>query len=944
MAERTLTNEDVKGAIKLYNSLPAATFFRGLTGYGLISEDGVEKVGQISSSAGIWKPTYFFIIGGQKKGRRTLKSEDVKTAVEQFQENELWALLRVTTGQGIKLDAGTPSLADIKEAQAGINFELTHFGGRSIVPRLEVELSELQDTNIKWQSGFLYQSWGDKALARSKNLMLTRVLAEQEFGSDDHFDRVWQDVDKEVKRLLFFHCDSNSLPRSSNDSGDDRIRVFLSQELTKQLPNVQIDRKPGFEYSVRNDGTVVVQRSVRRHNSATEDSFAKFMEEFVAECYRVYFSYCEQLTDAQKDKLGRPVSDTNGLVEAEEGEFERDTRRSTETEESLITWIGRRPGFPYEGWSPEKGKKYFFFQHAWGKGYRVSPGAPRYEERITEKDKKTASRQMVKIEYDGDEKIVKEEDISLGTEDRPETGCWSNELTTFNLSNATIRQTREVWIGIYKQIVKEHYSDPNTIEWERQKKKRDKKESRELQTAVEKIWAKSNRGYEESVKNLELSSYKWTISVKGQDSDGDEYSHDFYFEWEKLPQEVQQEVEGRFPVCKCGKYRFNKSQNAECEHCRIYGTCSYCGEGDTYMGDWKSQEKICADCKSGKEFAEKAKQAQGKNWNRLIKTAQEIVSGKISKDEYEREQVELASGVYRLYFPSAITSKIAVLESMTPKEQASVLKEILPKDSWGDTNFSKEIVLTVFARESETSLEALEPELEKLREQWDQTPSEGNPEGEVTGKAWFHTKQAKEFLLAEYGSPYNRLGNSASRHTKLAWASAILAGNWEAITSRPISAISWLKEYWSYGVPADILEAFRATPDFESDIKSLGSNLDERRLSQLVSKERQRFEEQRLEDFWTMLSSIEESNPEPDTESLGTEQIETSIEQEPEADVSATEAVASTSNGYWTPTADPQMAKKGWFLCPNGHSEKKKKAQSGDTFECSICQRSYSVE
>lgn len=565
---RTLTNEDVKGAIDLYKSLPAATFFRGLTGHGLISESGVEEVGEITSSSGIWKPMYFFITGGEKKGRKTLTAENVKKAVEKFVENELFALLRVTTGRGIKVDSGMSQLVDIKEATAGINFELTHFGGRSIVPRMEVELSKLQDPNIKWQSGFLYQSQGNNAPAMNKNLILTRVLAEDEFDSQEKFDLVWQDIDREVKRLMFMQCDSNSLSVSGSDNGSDRVRAFFSQELTTLVPRVQIDvKKPGYEYSIRNDGTVVVQKSVRPFEYQDEQKFAEFMAEFTKECYRVYTLYCNPLTDAQRQKLGRPSGDDSGFISADDGIFERDERRSTETSEQLISWVGRAPGFPFEGWQPEKGKEYFMLQHAWGRGFRLSPAPPRYEERITGKDEDTALRQMVRIEYDGTEKIVKEESVTLQSENRPEQTDWSSEFVACSGQTVTVRQTRQVWTGVYRQVVESNWSGGNTIEWQLTEKFGEQTETREFSVAISGVGAKEKGSwYETKPTGLDLATYTWIIKVQEKNPDGEDFSCSFSLDWDKLSSEIQAAQEAAHPVCHCGRYRHSVAEK-ECDYC-----------------------------------------------------------------------------------------------------------------------------------------------------------------------------------------------------------------------------------------------------------------------------------------------------------------------------------------------------------------------------------------
>lgn len=661
---RTLTNENVNAAMQLYRELSAATFFRGQTGYGLVVEDGVEKVGEISGSSQIWKPMYFFITGGEKHGRRTIMAEDIKKAVAVFAENELWALLRVTTGKGLRLNNALPELVDIQQAEAGINFELTHFGGRSIVPKLELELSRVLDPAIKWQSGFLYQSQGDKPLAMGQNLALARVLGKEEFESAENFGRVWLDVEKEAKRLMFLHCDSGSLPRSNGQSGDDRARVFLSQELTRLMPRVSIDgQKPGFEYSVRRDGTVMVQKSIRQSDYDSAENFVAAMKTYVAECFRVYTLFCQPLTDEQKRRLGRPDGSENGLIETGDGEFGRDEKRSTETAEQLISWTGRAPSFPFEGWQPEKGKEYFMLQHAWGRGYRLSPGIPRYEERITGKDEKTALRQTVRIEFDGTEKVIKEESVQLQSENRPEETSWSSEFVACSGQTVTVRQTRQVWTGVYRQVVQSNYNSGNTIQWRQQEKLAEQTETREFSLAISGVGVKEKGSwYETKPIGLDLSAYTWIIKIQGKDSDGEDYSSSFSLDWDKLSVEIQAEQEAAYPVCQCGKYRHEAGQ-AECDHCQNHADCIRCGKIDQFFG--KDRKQASATCCSNCRYYEERevwihKHLSSDNLQNIRQQATDLVNATPGQTGQYRV---FTDGIYQPRFDTATLERLAALPS-----------------------------------------------------------------------------------------------------------------------------------------------------------------------------------------------------------------------------------------------------------------------------------------
>ncbi|MFA5183942.1 MAG: hypothetical protein WC456_00265 [Patescibacteria group bacterium] len=398
---RYISFSDIKSAVDLYHGLPAATFFKGLTGYGLVSEDGVESIGKIGPWSGIWKPMYFFISGGQQQASKILTADDIKKSVEKFLGNELFALLRVKTGKGIRLNSGFPEVVDSAKSETEISYELNHFGGRSITPRLEVGLNSLQDPNIKWQSGFLYQDKNHVAPKINKRLLLSRVLVQSDFADQASYEIAWQEVEKEIKRLLFMHCEGNLVKVATN--GGDRVRTFFSQELTGLLPHSQIDKKKGFDYSQRSDGTVVIQKSVQPREYQDAGTFEKYMEDFTKECSRVYTLYCQPLSDAQRKKLGKPGNEEGELVFTANGDFERDERRSNEDNEQLIMWRHRRgaPHFPYEGWQPEKGKDYYVICHKWGNGYRVSPGSARYEQRTGEK-----FIEKIKKEFDGSENVI----------------------------------------------------------------------------------------------------------------------------------------------------------------------------------------------------------------------------------------------------------------------------------------------------------------------------------------------------------------------------------------------------------------------------------------------------------------------------------------------------------------------------------------------------------
>ena len=177
MPNEILTAEAVCNAVDLYGALPAATSFRGFTGYGLIVDSQEnEVIAPVASSRGIWKPMYVEMRGGEHRGRKTVNATQITAAVEQFEANPLWAVVRSTSGRGLRLDdAGMARVVDAHQATVPVNFEVTHYGGRSIVPVLTVKLGNLAIGEIEWQGGFSYNATGDKPARVGEQIVLTRL-------------------------------------------------------------------------------------------------------------------------------------------------------------------------------------------------------------------------------------------------------------------------------------------------------------------------------------------------------------------------------------------------------------------------------------------------------------------------------------------------------------------------------------------------------------------------------------------------------------------------------------------------------------------------------------------------------------------------------------------------------------------------------------------------
>lgn len=609
-------------AVELYENLPAAIHFRAQTGYGLVVERGIDKVGKITPAlgepdvvrgrkgriieilppSGIWKPMQVFVTGGERSGWQTITAVDIKSAVEKFAANPDWSVLRVTTGKGLKIENNIPKLVDISKAETQILFELTHYGGRSIVPILQVVLGKAQDaTNLKWESGFIYQSAGNKPVMAEENLHLSRVLAEWDYGSDENLARVWADIEKEAQRLTFLHL-SDQLPKVIEEPRG-RIHVFFSQGLTRLLPSVRIDQKFGYDYEVRNDGVVIVKRTIRPWELADGSKFASVFENFTTECSRIYFQFCQSLSDAQKQKLGKPGDDESSeLVKTAEISFERDSQRSTDQSETLIAWRERcgAPHFPYEGWNPEKGKKYYGFCHKWGKGYRVSPASPQYCEETHQKDTDTAEVGLTRVEYDDREKFLGGREVKLETKEEFREGSWwTDRLEFLGEGQGLIYQTKTNQTIFFRQFVTD-----GKIDWHRDEGKYPivVKHNRSFPATEFYIQPQesSYQSRDEGLRALNPASWKgwWDTYGIGVDPEGKKTKaypkksdhcqkyHIYSWGWSETPEWLQKRHLDANPICSCGRERHQISPQKKELEIRIRDFYSKKKE-EVLWGDWE---------------------------------------------------------------------------------------------------------------------------------------------------------------------------------------------------------------------------------------------------------------------------------------------------------------------------------------------------------------------
>jgi len=611
MSETKITASAVKSLVGFYSGLPAATFFKGLTGYGFRIEDGIEGIGEISEDSQILHPSYIFITGGTSKGRKTLKAENIKSAVEFFQNNPLAAVLRVTTGRGFKMDSGMPQFCDVLECESQTIFELTHYGGRSISPMLQQEAGKVSDPNIKWQSGFEY-----KNIRSSEYLNLIRHLTEGDWEAQKGLDRVWADLQKEISRLTFFHCEDKL--RKNLEKPDERSRIFLSQELNRYLNGSgQIQLPRGYNHEIRNDGVVIIKKSFV-NVPGDETGFETAIKEFNKVCYQAYTLYCQPLGDSLK--LGQPQDSVFGLTKTATIEFEKDSRRSTENKESLIVWSDRTPVFPQDGWTPEK-KSYRVVLHRWGKGLRATPAPARYDDRFAQKDENTGSLQVVRVEFDGQEKVMEEEEFVFETKDDFSEGSWfATDLFAKDAAGTEfeITQTKTDYLHHMKQVARDSKLDWSRLSYDTQKYERT--------IPASEVWLKAPEYHHDQYSQVDLAGTFWQIRGKGIDPDGKEtetcmqnpdaahQAHAEKFKWEDIPVAVHQTHEQKYPICSCGQQRYEAKTSSQCYRCESYRNCARCSK-ETYFGEStiaKAEAEgvalLCSECKKWIEQIELANQ------------------------------------------------------------------------------------------------------------------------------------------------------------------------------------------------------------------------------------------------------------------------------------------------------------------------------------------------
>lgn len=683
-----MANEIFVGtAISLYQSLPAATLFRGLTGYGLVLDSGDQEViGEVSSAKGIWKPMYFCITGGETRGRKKLTVDNVKSAVEQFQSNPLWAVLRSTTGYGLKLDsAGMAKLVEASQASAPVTFEISHYGGRSIVLELAVQLGKVIAADVDWKSGFGYQNIRHRAPDFGQPLVLSRFLENPETSSEN-LEQIWQSITSEASRLGFMNTDG-TLPRISQRSND-RMRVFLQQELTSLVSGTQIDEQPGFNYNVRRDNVIEIQKRLSRFDTSSEANFETTFEAFRKECARVMMLYCQPLSDSQRQKAGKPTEELHGLPDVQWLEWQEGRRGG------VIAFHPSAPRrqdatFPAEGWNPKAGERNRCLCIRKGRGFTAYPAPYVHIERFVQKDEKTAGKQVVRVAFNGAEKVMDEADLPLKEWEEQEEGTRFVPRLENMVSDRWIIETITGYVRKFREQVVDRYEKdlngkPVTEISRRQIEAIPCPAERRFRP--EKVWIIPADSYA-STRNVKLSNRNWKIMASGINPDGEEIKVEGKgVSWNDLPKDLRQDFLSRWPICKCRRERYQKGVENECVRCQSYRLCERCGK-ETRLGKeeiLKGEKLYCADCGWWFQALAYANQIFPQELqDQLVQTAKELLGGKIVEGEQANK---LAQDIISRRFEEMLTEhKLQCLRRDVGGNQYSI---IIKDDGYWASKFS----------------------------------------------------------------------------------------------------------------------------------------------------------------------------------------------------------------------------------------------------------------
>lgn len=681
MANELISADAVCKAVDLYRSLPAATLFRGLTGYGLVVDgQDDEVIAPVAGCKGIWKPMYFVLSGGERYGRKILMAAQIQAAGEEFKANALWAVLRTTSGRGLRVDdaSGMAELVDGREAETPAIFEVTHYGGRSIVAQLFVTLGKLVTNVIEWQSGFSYNSSDNRKASVGQPLTLTRFLVAEDFASDEAMVRVWDDIVREANRAMLLYTDG-TVPKGYGGGQHGRARAILSQELTTLVHGVALDQNPEFLYRVRNDKAVEVQLVVDELDFTDDAAFGLVLETFRKECVRVYTLYCQPLSEGQRKLLGKPGDKVRGMVTTPKIEWQ------LSREGGAIGFHPSAPNhenaiFPEEGWNPPKEKTHRVICVGKGRGFTGYPAPAAYVERFVQKDEATAVRQVIRVEYDGTEKIIRDaQEIPLRKEEKWVQGNgWSSRLEEMN-GEWWIIQTLTSYLQFSAERVVEDYAEDINgkritkidSQFVRSESYAMERRFRPVSLGVEPYGFQGRAAGAEEFCRLDHTKNLWgyTLKAKGRDLDGKDVEisargknehNPSMLSWTDIPLNFREEylvrMDVEWPVCACGRERYEKATTQACNKCRNYRDCPRCGKENHFgekaiaEADFIGIRLHCHNCMQWVVASEALDRSFGyKHRKMLAQEAARLLAGTITEGQDQA----------RAFLANVITAKIA---------------------------------------------------------------------------------------------------------------------------------------------------------------------------------------------------------------------------------------------------------------------------------------------
>jgi len=201
-----------------------------------------------------------------------------------------------------------------------------------------------------------------------------------------------------------------------------------------------------------------------------------------------------------------------------------------------------------------------------------------------------------------------------------------------------------------------------------------KKQAQERSFPAGRVWLeRAGDGYnrQEDLEKLNPAEVwqGWVIKAEGVNPDGKASSASRHgassggLKWEEIPADVREVHEAAWPICACGRARFEAAKFVECRLCRQYVNCPRCGEFK-YAGEERVAmgESTCSDC--ARYFEER------EGWVHQYLTARDLVKLRrqaraLAKAEAviddDEELLETAAGCFRSGFEPEQLARLARL-------------------------------------------------------------------------------------------------------------------------------------------------------------------------------------------------------------------------------------------------------------------------------------------